>query len=328
MQRPVLVTGGSGFIGRHLIAALRAQRTPVRVLVRRLDGTEALAAAGVELVQGDLLDVAALPALVSGVRAVFHLAGRLFVPGTPAIEYERLHVGGTLALLKACSGLDRLDCFVLCSTTGVHGPVGAVAAREDDSGHPQNAYEWTKAHAEQAATALARTIGVPLSIARPGLVYGPGDLHLLGLFRAIRGGYYRVVGRGSNHFHPVYVDDVVRGLLLTESQGARNGRSYHLVGPRPVTVRQFADAIGVAVGRPVPRTHLPASIAYAIGAAFETLPVPRRALPLTRSRVSFMIQNRAYDGSRAAQELGFAPQVDLQEGLARTVSWYRECRLL
>ena len=90
----------------------------------------------------------------------------------------------------------------------------------------------------------------------------------------------------------------------------------------------LSEAIGHAVGRRVPHGHLPRPVAYAVGAMLEVLPVPRRRLPLTRSRVRFMTQNREYDGSRAREELGFAAAVDLREGLTRTVAWYRANGLL
>jgi len=326
--RPVLVTGGTGFIGRHLVETLRRSATPVRVLARRADAASWVTQVGAELVVGDLVDEAAIRRAASGVRAVFHLAGRLFSPGVPAHEYERLHVESTIGLMNACARLDQFDFFLLCSTTGVHGPTGDTLAAEDDSGRPQNAYESTKARAEQRATEMAHRTGLPLAIARPGLVYGPGDRHLLGLFRAIRGGYYRVIGHGHNRFSPIYVDDVVQGLLLSAAAAGPACRRYHLIGPRPVTMAELSDAIGAAVGRSVPRLHLPTPLALAVATAFEALPVSRRLLPLTRSRVRFMTEDRAYDGSRAARELGFAPRVDLDTGLSRTVAWYREHGLL
>ena len=322
------MTGGTGFIGRHLVAALRRGGTRVRVLARRADAASWVKQLGAELVVGDLLDEAAIRRAASGVRSVFHLAGRLFSPGVPAQEYERLHVESTIALMNACARLDRFDFFLLCSTTGVHGATGGTLAAEDDSGRPQNAYESTKARAEQLATDTARRTGLPLAIARPGLVYGPGDRHLLGLFRAIRGRYYRVIGHGHNRFSPIYVDDVVEGLLLSASAAGPACRPYHLVGPRTVTMRELSDAIGAAVGRSVPRVHLPTPLALLVAAAFEALPVSRRRLPLTRSRVRFMTEDRAYDGSRAVRELGFAPQVDLDTGLSRAVAWYEENGLL
>jgi nucleoside-diphosphate-sugar epimerase len=93
-------------------------------------------------------------------------------------------------------------------------------------------------------------------------------------------------------------------------------------------MRRLSDEIGRAVGRPVPKMHLPGPIAFSIALAMEALPVARRVLPLTRSRVRFMLQNRAYDGSRAREELGFVPRVGLKEGLAKTVAWYQENGLL
>jgi nucleoside-diphosphate-sugar epimerase len=326
--RPVLVTGGTGFIGRHLVAALRAQDTPVRVVIRRADLADSIAALGAEPVVGDLRDPAVVPRAVAGVRAVYHLAGRLFSPGEPSREYERLHVDATAALLEASVAAGNIDFFLLCSTTGVHGATGSRLPREDDPGQPTNAYEATKARAEKIASDVAKRHGLNVVIARPGLVYGPGDRHLLGLFRAIRGGYYRVIGSGGNRFHPIYIDDLIRGLLLSASAAKRDCPAYHLVGSRPVSMRELSDSIGASLGRPVPKMHLPTPLALALGGAMEMLPVPRRMLPLTRSRVRFMTQDRAYDDSRARTELGFVPRIELQEGLDRTVAWYRNNSLL
>jgi nucleoside-diphosphate-sugar epimerase len=323
------VTGGSGFIGRSLVSALLGRGVRVRVVVRRRDAAQALTALGAEVVLGDLLDLSTVEQAVAGVHGVFHLAGRLLVAGSRAEDYTRLHVGATVALIDACIRQQEPPAFfVLCSTTGVHGPTGLTPAAEDDVGHPQNVYEISKAEGERAARDLASRKRLPLVIARPGLVYGPGDLHLLGWFRAIRAGYYRVVGPGDNRLHPIFLDDAVGSLLLCAKAATPGGRAYHLVGSEALTMQQLSEKIGQAIGRRVPKTHLPRPVAFTIAAAMEALPVPRRFLPLTRSRVRFMLQNRAYDGRRAREELGFVPQVGLEEGLARTVAWYRENGLL
>jgi nucleoside-diphosphate-sugar epimerase len=329
MERPVLVTGGTGFIGRPLVSALLRRGHRVRAVVRRAEAANALSALGVECVIGDVLDFSTVRRASAGVGAIFHLAGRLFTAGTRLGDYTRLHVDATVALLEASAAAARPpDLFVLCSTTGVHGPTGQTPAREDDPQHPQNAYEVSKAEAERLAATVSKRLALPLTIARPGLVYGPGDLHLAGWFQAIRAGYYRVIGAGRNHLHPIFIDDAVRGLLLCAGAARPGGRAFHLVGSRAVTMRELSEAIGRAVGRAVPPAHLPGPLAHAVGAAMEALPVPRRMLPLTRSRVRFMLQNRAYDGARARDELGFVPQIDLDEGLARTVAWYRQQELL
>jgi nucleoside-diphosphate-sugar epimerase len=185
-------------------------------------------------------------------------------------------------------------------------------------------YERTKAEGETLARDLSRQWGLPVVIARPALVYGPGDLHLLSWFRAIHGGYYRVVGDGESLLHPVYVDDVAEGLLRCAEEPARAGRVYHLVGERPLPIRELAAEIGRAVSRPLSRIHVPLPLARGIAAVLEAVPgLPAARLPLTQGRITFMTESRAYSGLRARDELGFVPAVDLFTGLRRTVEWYR-----
>jgi nucleoside-diphosphate-sugar epimerase len=171
---------------------------------------------------------------------------------------------------------------------------------------------------------MARQYGLPLVVVRPSLVYGPGDLHLLGWFRAIKKGYYRVVARGDNLLHPIYIDDLITGLIRSAQIPAAAGRVYQLVGPRPIPIKELAGAIAQAVGRRLPRWHIPLPLAYMVAVLFESLPgLPPAALPLTRSRIAFMVESRAYCGALAQAELGFIPQIDLEIGLRRTVAWYR-----
>ena len=328
MEQSVLVTGASGFIGGHLVTALRSRGIRTRALIRREAAGPALLAAGADVLVGDLRDPGIARQAVAGVTEVFHLAGRLFSPGVNPGEYQSTHVDATVMLLDACRATGADIGFLLCSTTGVHGPTNGRTASEDDAPSPANAYEATKAAAERAARRMSRQYGIRLAIARPGLVFGPGDLHLLGLFRAIRRGVYRMLGSGSNRTHPIYVSDVIDGLFRAAAAADASGRSYHLVGPSPVTMREFSEAIAGAIGNRLSPRHLPVRLAYAVGAGFELLPIPRRLLPLTRSRVRFMTQDRAYDSSRAREELGFVAGTPLKDGLSRTVTWYRENRLL
>lgn len=318
------MTGAGGFIGRHLVAALHAHGVAVRGLVRSTTDATAIAPFCTDVIVGDLDETDTRVRAAAGVRAVYHFAGKLFEPGSDDAVYERLHVDATAHLFDLCTSGGPLDLFLHCSTTGVHGPTTQGPAREDDAGAPSNAYERSKARGEAVVRERAARTGTPLAIARPGLVYGPGDRHLLGWYRSIRDGYYRVIGPGTNHLHPIYIDDLVQAVLLCADRATPAGRAYHLVGARPYTMRELSDAIGAAVGRRVPAMHLPAMLAWLAGAAFELLPMPRRRLPLSRTRVTFLLQNREYDGARAQAELGFTPGIALPEGLARTVAWYRE----
>jgi nucleoside-diphosphate-sugar epimerase len=334
MNDTVFVTGGTGFLGRHLICRLRQQGRTVRVLVRqqRMSNDrrrDDLVALGAEIVEGDLLDRSSFESALDDVTHIFHLAGQLLVPGIPSDVYERLHVDGTRNLLEACGEISTLRSIVHCSTTGVLGPTGATPAGEDSPERPSNVYEQTKAAGEKIALRLAEQYRLPLMVVRPALVYGPGDLHLLGWFRAIKRGYYFVVGTGSNYLHPIYIDDLISGLMCCAEEPAATGRIYNLVGEQPVPIRDLAAAIAHALGTRLPPQHLPATLAWTLASMMEQLfAVDPARLPLTRSRTTFMTENRAYSGARACSELGFSPKVDLERGLRWTVDWYRREGLL
>jgi nucleoside-diphosphate-sugar epimerase len=161
------------------------------------------------------------------------------------------------------------------------------------------------------------------------LVYGPGDLHLLRWFRAIQKGFYRVVGNGQNQLHPLFIDDLLEGLLLMAKQRRAVGRVYHLAGPRPVSIRELAALIGQKSGRRLPERHLPIRMARGVAMLLEALPwIPPAHLPLTRSRIDFMTESRVYSCARAEEELGFKPRIDVDVGLERTIAWYRSEGLL
>jgi nucleoside-diphosphate-sugar epimerase len=337
MENQILVTGGTGFVGSSLALRLLGCGYRVRVLARSRHSTTSyslktiaeLESAGVEIVKGDIFDYESLETALQGVEGVFNLVGRLYIAGIPKKEYFRLHVDGTRNLLKACKAANPLKFIVHCSSTGVLGPTGPYPLSELAPFNPSNIYEETKAAGEKLALQLGEEWGLPVSIARPALAYGPRGLHLLAWFQAIQRRYYRVVGAGANYMHPIYIDDVANGLLMCAKSLNSVGKVYHLVGESPVTIRELAGEIASALSVSIPRTSMPESIAYWIASLLELAPgIPPGRLPLTRSRVRFMTESRAYSGERARQELGFIPRVALKEGLAMTVEWYRKEGLL
>jgi nucleoside-diphosphate-sugar epimerase len=336
MTNTALVTGGTGFIGGKLVQTLLADGNRVRILVRhgitRHPSREIdhLRQVGVEVIWGSVLDRAAVEEAATGVDLIFHLAGRLHRPGVTQDEYVQLHVEGTRILLEACLGKPDLRSFVHCSSTGVLGPTGPFPLSEDAPYKPSNYYESSKAAGECLALDFANRHGVPVTIARPALAYGPGDLHLMNWFRSIHKGFYRLVGSGENLLHPIYVDDVVSGLLSCASKPASVGKIYHLVGGQTVSVKQMATSIARALSTRIPQPSLPVSFAMGLAVLIESSAglFPREHLPLTRSRVKFMTESRVYLGQRARAELDFIPQVNLEEGLRLTVEWYRQEGLL
>jgi dihydroflavonol-4-reductase len=317
----VLVTGATGFVGRHLVRRLRAERACVRVLARSATKAQPLLQDGVDLVVGEITDGAALCAALEDVAVVYHLAGELFRPGVPAATYHKTHVEGTRALLCACRARPRLERLVHCSTTGVLGATGTHAADEAAPYRPTNAYEESKAQAEM----LVRASGFPAVIVRPGLVYGPGDLHLLGFFRAIQRRQFRPIGRRSVWLHPIYIDDLIEALLRCGGHPRAVGDCFHLAGPAPVTITRLAATIARAEGVASPRGRIPLPVARAVALAGDLLPARLQPLaPLTRSRLAFLTHSRVYSVAKARHVLDFAAAVDLPTGIGRSVAWYRQ----
>ena len=256
----VLVTGATGFLGGSLVQRLLESDVCVRALVRSPTKATQLAGQGVEVVIGDVCDEAKVADAIEDVAIVFHLAGRLFEPGVPPDEYHKTHVEGTRRLIECSRRQPRLERFVYCSTTGVLGRTGPWPADERAPLRPTNAYEATKAEAESEVLA-AWADGLPVVVARPGLVYGPGDLHLVSFFRAVLKRQFRPIGRQAVWLHPIYIDDMTEAFLRCAVSPAALGECFHIAGPQPVTLAQLATEIAEAGGttQPAGRIPLPAA---------------------------------------------------------------------
>jgi nucleoside-diphosphate-sugar epimerase len=322
--RTTLVTGATGFLGASLARRLLCEGVRVRVLARSRTKAKPLADLGAEVLIGDVTDQTAVEAAVDGRQVVYHLAGPLLVPGIPASEYRRTHVLGTTLLLDCCEKAPGVERFVYCSTTGVLGVTGDQPVGEDAPLRPTNVYEQAKADAETEVRRRWRDC-FPVVIARPGLVYGPGDIHLLPFFQTILRHRFRPIGRRQARLHPIYIDDMTEALVLCGKRRAAVGECFHLAGKESVSIGELASAIAHAEGTRLPPGSIPLSAARVVAGLGDRLP-PRlkQRAPLTSSRLDFLTHSRVYDISKAACLLGFAAPTDLPTGLARTVAWYRQ----
>jgi nucleoside-diphosphate-sugar epimerase len=318
----VALTGASGYTGARLLAALLARGDSVSALVR--PASMGHVGGGLRAVEGDLGDRRALAQLVEGADAVIHVAAVYRTAGHPDSYYRDVNVGGTERLLEAAAhaGIRR---FVHTSTVGVHGHVLSPPASEDSPLAPGDVYQATKAEAEALALAFHRTRGLPVTVVRPGAIYGPGERRFLKLFRAVARGLYAIVGSGRAFYHPVYVDDLVDGFLLALERPEAVGEAFILAGPRYVTQRELAALIARHTGGRVLPFRIPAGPIRLAGALCEAACVPFGIEPpLHRRRVEFWTKSRAFSIEKARHLLGYAPQFDLEQGLARTAAWYRD----
>jgi len=319
----VLVTGATGFTGGHLARALKARGDDVYAMVRTAAPSTSLADAGIQIRRGDLANPASLSAAVTGIDLVYNVAALYRQAGLPDAIYHQVSGAAVGQLIEAAAkaGVRRV---VHCSTVGVHGDVEHPPANEDAPLRPGDVYQVAKVEGERVAREAAARTGVEVVIARPSGIYGPGDRRLLKLFRGVARRRFVILGDGKIFYHLTYIDDLVEGFRLCGEVPGAAGRTYILAGADVPTLNELAALIARDAGVSPPSLHLPVWPFWLAGAACETVCAPFGIEPpLYRRRVDFFTKSRAFDISRARAELGYAPRVSLQDGIHRTMAWYR-----
>lgn len=313
-----LVTGAGGFLGSALVRALSERGDQVRALVRR--PAETLALPGVEIATGDATDPAALHAAVRGCDVVFHLAG--VRRATDAAEFLRVNAGSTRALLEACvaeaPGLSR---FVLAGSMAAAGP-SRTPRREEEPLAPVEPYGASKAEAERIALSFAAR--VPVAVARPPRIMGPGDRENLLFFRIAKAGL--ALSFGDRPLSWIDVDDCARGFLALADRREAVGEAFFLASRETTSaaglMAEAARALGVRVRHvPVPAPLLRAAAALADAVTEAT----GRRLPLNRKLAAqILAPGWVCDPSKARDRLGFEARVPLADSIARAARWYLE----
>jgi dihydroflavonol-4-reductase len=323
---PDLITGATGFTGSHLALHLARSGRQVRALVRDPARAAHLSAARVELVVGDLRHPETLNRATAGVEVVYNIAASYRQAGLARDTYRQVNAvaAGAVVEAAAAAGVTRV---VHCSTVGVHGDVKHPPADEDAPLKPGDVYQETKLEGEHLAREAGRRLGIPVTIVRPTGIYGPGDRRLLKLFGGVARGRFPMLGNGRIYYHLTYVDDLVEGFRLCGEHPAAANRTYILAGGEVTTLNDLVALVAAVAGSKPPRVHLPVWPVWLAGAACELLCAPFGIEPpLYRRRVDFYTKSRAFDITRARQEIGYTPKVRLRDGVARTLEWYRANR--
>jgi nucleoside-diphosphate-sugar epimerase len=320
----VLVTGATGFLGRHLAELLLASGAQPRLLVRPGERTSGLEGSEVDIRTGDVADPLAVAAAVQGVDRVLHCAARTG-PWGPRAEYERTNIRGLETLTRAAmtAGVRRL---VHVSSITVHGnDVGGEADERAPLRAEPNPYSWTKVLGERLLERLIRDEGARVTIVRPGWIYGPGDTASFArLAEKIERRQMVVVGAGDNHLPLIFARDAARGVLLASVAPQAEGQAYLLVNDEPVTQREFLAAISAELDVPPPTRRLPYRLAVTLGGIAEELGrMTRMRPPIMRYGMQMLGGENRFVISRARSELGFEPQVKMDEGVRRSIAWYR-----
>lgn len=311
----ILVTGGTGFIGSHVLGRLAAAGEPVRALVRR----KTKLPAGVEPAYADLAEGAALGEAIRGVTAIIHIAGvtRAIRPA----DYYRGNVRATENLARAAAGQGIR--FVHVSSLAACGPCpGSAALNEEYEPAPITHYGKSKLEGEHAARAH-----VPDAvIVRPPVVYGPRDTGVYSILKSVSRGIVLQIAGGERWFSMVYVDDLVDGFLAAVRTPRAAGRTYFVSHPDPLNWGGLgAEAARIMRRSPI-TLRVPVPAAYAIGWFGEAWGrLTRQPGFVTREKITEATRPRwVCDSRRASAELGVGPYTSLTAGLTRTLAWYKE----
>lgn len=324
----ILVTGGGGFLGRHIVSRLRSEGHEVRIMAR--GDHSVMRRDGVQLLRGDVADADAVARAVKGCTAVIHTAARVGYWG-PYREYEAVNVQGTKNLLRA-AGAEGIRAFVFTSSPSVVIGKGSANFEGADEALPYpehflGAYQATKARAEASVLQADTPAGLRTLALRPHFIFGPGDPHIVSrLVARARAGRLRRVGDGRNRVDVTYVtnaaDAHVKALqvLLSRPEHAA-GRTYFIGQESPIGLWDFVDQALTAHSAPAVRRGLSLGAAYRLGAALE---IGYRGLgiraepPLTRMAALILGTHHHFSHRRAQESFGYSPAVSLDEALSRT----------
>lgn len=321
-MRKILVTGGKGYLGQHLVSRLLEKGEHVKVFARPRANNADKKSNEFEVVWGDIRDIDAVDKAVKGSDIVVHLVSNFRKGGSDRKEAYSINVEGTENVLKASLKRD-VKRIVHCSTIGVHGNVLEIPAREDTPFNPGDLYQETKLIGEQKVWQFYQKTGLPVTVVRPISLMGPGDERMLKLFRMIKRGRFIMVGNGDAYFQPAYIDDVVRGFYLCMQHPAAVGEAFIIGSEEYITLRELVNFIAKELHVSSPRYKIPLLPVFWLSYLCETVFVPLGIEPpLHRRRVSFFQNNRAFSIEKAKNLLGYKPEVSLNEAISRTVSWY------
>ena len=312
------VTGGTGFVGAHLVQALRARGDEVTCLVRNAAKVQAHGWSDVRVIRGDLDDAAALAQGCENAEVIYHVAGR--ISARDLDEFMRANRDGTANVLEA-AGSAWSGRFVLVSSLAAGGPTTpGQPIDESRPPSPVTPYGQSKLAAEVLVKAMARA----WTIVRPPAVYGEWDHEFLKVFRLARLGFAPVFGDGSQELSVIYAGDLATALVAAAVTPAAANRTYYAAHPAVTTSRALVRSIGRAVGREVRVLPLPGPLArgllWTIGSIAHAT---RRATLLSADKAAeFLAPAWTCRADALVHDTGWRARTDLETGLRRTATWY------
>ena len=322
--KTALVTGATGFIGSRLTERLVSEGVQVKALVRSLQKGQRLAQLGAELVPGDITDPASLRQAVINCQVIFHAAAWVSELGHKD-EIRAVNVGGTQNVVDTAIAANNIERFVHLSSCAVYGSIQQFNIDEHTPTRLSgNLYADSKAAAEEIVFKAYQAHGLPVVLARPSQVYGPGSRQFtIRPVEVIKAGKMVLVDGGRHLCKPIYIDNLIDGLILCAQVEDAIGEAINLTDDAPVPWRDFFGAYG----RMFNIDHFP-SAPYALAwliAYFNEAKVALKGQKtgLNRSAIKALRSSNSFSNQKAQTLLGWKPKINLQEGMQQIERWLR-----
>lgn len=323
-MKPVVVTGATGFVGRHLVAALAAERRPVRTLVRRPPGA---AVTGDVRVVSEGASVDELARALEGAAAVIHLAARVHVmrevDQDPLGAFRRVNVDLTRALAEAAirSGVEA---FVFASSVKVMGEASNGRFTEADDPRPVDPYGLSKLEAERALAGIASASSLKVTSLRFPLVYGPGvRANMLALLRAVDLGLPLPLGGIENRRSLLYTGNLAAAVSSVLARPAEGARAFFVSDDEDLSTPEIVRRLGRALDKPARLLPFPSRLLGAAARVGDRLPSWTR-FPLRTAVVDRLAGSLAVDCGALRRETGYRPPFSVDEGLRQMALGYRQ----
>lgn len=327
-KKIALVTGASGFVGSHLVDLLLEENFEVRALVRKTSSLKWLENKDVQIHDCGFFDKEGLRKAVEGVDYVFHVAG--VVRAKTSKEFYRGNVETTQNLIDALLDVNpNIKRLLVVSSFAANGPAkDASGAKEEDEPHPISQYGKSKLEEEKLVKKYFDKL--PITIVRPPAVYGERETDIYIFFKTFKSGLMTMVGFDKKLVSLVHARDLVNGIFLAATNENSVGETYYVGSEKFYTWDEIGDATADAFGKDAIRIRVPHFLVYIIGAIaqFFSLFSKRPATFNFEKAREFVQKYQICDTSKAVNELGYRQKISLENGIKRTVDWYKEMKWL